>query len=155
MIFEVHYTPIGQLRFDRTSVGVILAKEPPRHLAVTRGIAGWGLKIPPGAPDHVQRAAWPVRRDLRLLSMTPHMHLRGKSFQYSAHYPDGRDEILLSVPNYDFNWQSVYRLTELKPLPKGTMIYCEAHFDNSAANSANPDPGQTVLWGEQDRKSVV
>jgi peroxiredoxin len=155
LIFEVHYTPIGQLRFDRTSVGVILAKEPPRHLAVTRGIAGWGLKIPPGAPDHVQRAAWPVHSDLRLLSMTPHMHLRGKSFHYSAQYPDGRDEILLSVPDYDFNWQSVYRLTEPKPLPKGTVIHCEAHFDNSAANSANPDPGQTVLWGEQTEDEMM
>ena len=77
------------------------------------------------------------------------MHLRGKSFTYTAHYPDGRHEILLSVPNYDFNWQSVYRLAEPKPLPKGTTIQCEAHFDNSAANPANPDPTQTVLWGEQ------
>ena len=149
LIFEVHYTPIGQVRFDRTSVGVVFAKGPPRHLAVTRGIAGWGLKIPPGAADHVHRAKWPVRRDLHLLSMTPHMHLRGRSFRYVAHYPDGRDEILLSVPRYDFNWQSVYRLAEPRPLPMGTTIECEAHFDNSAANPANPDPGQTVLWGEQ------
>ena len=149
LVFEVHYTPIGQVRFDRTSVGVILAKEPPRHLAITRGIAGWPLKIPPGAPDHVQRSALPVREDLHLLSMTPHMHLRGKSFNYLARYPDGHDEMLLSVPNYDFNWQSVYRLAIPRPLPNGTTIHCEAHFDNSAANSANPDPSQTVIWGEQ------
>jgi thiol-disulfide isomerase/thioredoxin len=149
LVFEVHYTPIGQVRFDRTSVGVILAKEPPRHLAITRGIAGWGLKIPPGAPDHIQRAAWTAPKDLHLLSMTPHMHLRGKSFAYLAHYPDAHEEILLSVPGYDFNWQSVYRLAEPKALPAGTTIHCEAHFDNSAANPANPDPGQTVLWGEQ------
>ncbi len=155
LVFEVHYTPIGQERFDRTSVGLILAKEPPRHLAVTRGIPGWGLKIPPGAPDHVQRAAFPVPSNLHLLSMTPHMHLRGKSFNYSAHYPDGHDEMLLSVPNYDFNWQSVYRLAVPKPLPKGTTIHCEAHFDNSGANSANPDPSQTVLWGEQTEDEMM
>jgi thiol-disulfide isomerase/thioredoxin len=149
LVFEVHYTPIGQVRFDRTSVGVIFAKEPPRHLAVTRGIAGWGLTIPPGVADHVQRAGWTVPTDSHLLSMTPHMHLRGKSFMFVAHTPDGRDETLLSVPNYDFNWQSVYRLAEPKALPRGTTLHCEAHFDNSAANPANPDPGQIVHWGEQ------
>jgi thiol-disulfide isomerase/thioredoxin len=149
LVFEVHYTPIGQVRFDRTSVGVIFSKERPRQVAITRGIAGWGLTIPPGAPDHVHRAAWAVPKDSFLLSMTPHMHLRGKSFTYVAHFPDGRDEILLSVPAYDFNWQSVYRLTEPKALPKGSTVHCEAHFDNSADNPANPNPGQTVHWGEQ------
>ncbi len=149
LVFEVHYTPIGQPRFDRTSVGVILAKEPPRHVAVTRGIAGSGLKIPPHAADHVHRAEWLVPSDVHLLSMTPHMHLRGKSIDFVAHYPGGREEILLFVPNYDFNWQSVYRLTDSKALAAGTRITCEAHFDNSSANPANPDPAQTVLWGEQ------
>jgi len=147
--FEVHYTPIGQVRFDRSSVGVIFAQEPPRHLAVTRGISAWGLKIPPGASDHVERSAWSAPRDIHLVSMTPHMHLRGQSFTYTARYPGGREETLLSVPNYDFNWQSVYRLAEPKSLPAGTTIECEAHFDNSALNPANPDPSKTVLWGEQ------
>ncbi len=155
LVFELHYTPIGQERFDRTTVGVILAKEPPRHLATTRGIAGWGLKIPPGAADHVQPAAWTAPRDLHLLSMTPHMHLRGKSFEYRAKYPDSRQETLLSVPAYDFNWQSVYRLAEPLALPQGTTIQCEAHFDNSTANLANPDPKQTVLWGEQTSDEMM
>ena len=77
------------------------------------------------------------------------MHLRGKSFKFTAQYPDGHLEVLLSVPHYDFNWQSVYRLVEPKALPKGTLIQCDAEFDNSSANPANPDPDQTVLWGEQ------
>ena len=149
LIFEVHYTPIGKLRFDRSSVGLIVSKQPPRYLAVTRGIACPSLRIPPREPDHVAQSAWIARRDVHLLSLTPHMHLRGKSFAFTAEYPDGRTEILLSVPAYDFNWQSVYRLAEPKPLPAGTAIRCEAHFDNSAANPANPDPDRTVLWGEQ------
>ena len=147
--FELHYTPIGKVRFDRPSVGVILSKEPPRHVAVTRGIAQHDLRIPPGATDHVERADWTLKHDSHLLSFSPHMHLRGKSFRYEAHYPDGRIEVLLSVPAYDFNWQSVYRLVEPKALPKGTRIHCEAHYDNSSANLANPDPTREVLWGEQ------
>jgi hypothetical protein len=97
----------------------------------------------------VERADWKTRNDVQLLSFMPHMHLRGKSFTYTAHYPDGRSEILLSVPHYDFNWQNVYRLAEPKHIPKGTTVLCEAHYDNSAANFANPDPTKTVVWGEQ------
>jgi thiol-disulfide isomerase/thioredoxin len=149
LTFEVHYTPVGQVRFDRTTVGVILAKERPRHAAKTRGISGLDLRIPAGAADHVARAARTFHRDIHLLSMAPHMHLRGKSFTYTAYFPDGTSEILLSVPKYDFNWQSVYRLSEPKLLPAGTTLECKAHFDNSAANPANPNPGKTVVWGEQ------
>ncbi len=79
----------------------------------------------------------------------PHMHLRGKDFRYTLHYPDGRpDEVLLSVPAFDFGWQSAYRLAEPKALPKGTRIECVAHFDNSAGNPNNPDPKATVTWGD-------
>ncbi len=149
LAFEIHYTPLGRVRHDRTSVGVIVSKQPPSHLAITRGLPRRELSIPPGATDHVERADWKTRNDVQLLSFLPHMHLRGKSFTYTAHYPDGRSEILLSVPNYDFNWQNVYRLAEPKHIPKGTTVLCEAHYDNSAANLANPDPTKTVKWGEQ------
>jgi hypothetical protein len=83
------------------------------------------------------------------------MHLRGKSFQYTAHYPDGKSEVLLSVPAYDFGWQSVYRLSEPKRLPKGTRIDCLAHFDNSTKNPANPDATKTVRWGEQTFEEMM
>jgi thiol-disulfide isomerase/thioredoxin len=155
LIFEVHYTPIGRARFDRSAVGIITCKETPHHLAATHGIALWSLRIPPRDPDHVARASWKAPHDVRLLSMTPHMHLRGQSFRYTANYPDGRSETLLSVPHYDFNWQSVYRLAEPKPLPKGTIVACEAHYDNSAANPANPDPDRTVRWGEQTTDEMM
>jgi mono/diheme cytochrome c family protein/thiol-disulfide isomerase/thioredoxin len=147
--FELHYTPIGKVRFDRPSVGVILCKQPPRHIAITRGISYHDIRIPPGASDHLEQVDWTLKHDIHLLSFSPHMHLRGKSFSYEARYPDGRVEMLLSVPAYDFNWQSVYRLAEPKALPKGTKIHCEAHYDNSTANLANPDPTRVVLWGEQ------
>jgi hypothetical protein len=83
------------------------------------------------------------------------MHLRGKSFRYSARYPDGKKEILLDVPRYDFNWQNTYELAEPKPLPKGTEIRCEATFDNSPNNAANPDPTKTVRFGEQTDEEMM
>ncbi len=83
------------------------------------------------------------------------MHLRGKDFKYTAIYPDGRSEVLLSVPAYDFGWQSAYVLAEPKAIPKGTRIDCVAHFDNSVNNPANPDPGQAVRWGEQSFQEMM
>lgn len=155
LLFEVHYTPIGKSRFDRSTIGLIIAGKPPEHLAVTRGIAGWGLKIPPRTAGYQKKAAWTTDRDIHLLSLSPHMHLRGKSFKFTAEYPDRHLEILLSVPHYDFNWQSAYRLAEPKALPKGTLIQCDAEYDNSPSNPANPDPEQTVLWGEQSSDEMM
>jgi hypothetical protein len=155
LLFEVHYTTIGKARFDRSSLGLVVAPARPRHVAVTRGIPNHSLRIPPGDPDYVLSAGWKADREIRLLGLSPHMHLRGKSFSYTACYPDGRKEILLSVPRYDFNWQGSYRLAEPKPLPKGTWIECEAHFDNSADNPANPDPTRTVVWGEQSSDEMM
>src|SRR5690606_36137404 len=78
-----------------------------------------------------------------------HMHLRGKAFRFTAKYPDGREEILLDVPQYDFSWQLTYDLAEPKQLPAGTIVKCDAYFDNSAENLVNPDPTREVRWGEQ------
>jgi peroxiredoxin len=147
--FEVHYTPIGQERFDRTAVGLILAKQPPAHEAITRGVSQRGLCIPPGAKNHAERSSWTFPFDAHLLAMTPHLHLRGTDFTYTATYPDGRSEVLLAVPHFDFNWQSAYRLLVPTSMPKGTRIDCLAHYDNSADNHANPDPGAYVSWGER------
>lgn len=152
---QVHYTPIGVPRFDRSSVGLVLAREPVRSLAVTRGVSNRDFVLPPGASDIEVRASYTIPRDGRLLSMTPHMHYRGRDFLYTAIYPDGRREVLLSVPFYDFNWQNVYRLADPKPLPRGTRIECVAHFDNSAKNPVNPDPTRTVRWGEQSSDEMM
>ena len=149
LVIEVHYTPIGTPRADQSSVGLILARGPVSRRAVTKGIAGKRLWIPPGVRDHEVRSSFTFPFDARLLSLSPHMHLRGEDFRFTATYPDGRVEVLLSVPAFDFAWQSVYRLAEPKRMPRGTRIDCLAHFDNSAANPNNPDPTAAVVWGDQ------
>ena len=96
-----------------------------------------------------------IARDTMLLSMTPHMHLRGKAFKYVAKYPDGNSEVLLDVPNYDFNWQLSYDLGEPKLLPSGTRIVCTAVFDNSENNLSNPNPDKIVRWGNQSWEEMM
>ncbi|CAN5893299.1 redoxin domain-containing protein [soil metagenome] len=155
LIFEVHYTPIGRAVTDRSRVGIRLARGPVRHHAITLGISNRDLKIPPGAKDFPVRSSYMFPRDVHLLNFIPHMHLRGKDFRYTVVYPDGRYEVLLSVPNYRFDWQSVYRLAEPKALPAGTRIDCLAHFDNSSNNPANPDPKALVTWGEQSDEEMM
>ena len=149
LILEVHYTPIGTERPDRSRVGLIFARGPIRHRATTQGISRKDFKLAPGEADREVRSTFSFPWDARLLSLSPHMHYRGRDFRYTAFYPDGRSEVLLNVPAYDFAWQSVYRLIAPKPMPRGTRIDCVAHFDNSAANPVNPDPAATVRWGEQ------
>ena len=100
-------------------------------------------------------ADYEFHRDESLLTMTPHMHLRGKAFRYEATYPDGKQEVLLDVPKYDFNWQLKYVLDEPKLIPKGTKIHCTAVFDNSKDNPANPDPDKKVRWGDQSWEEMM
>jgi hypothetical protein len=116
---------------------------------MTHGIGNHQLRIPAEAANHEVTAQMTVPKDALLLALIPHMHLRGKDFRYTATYPDGSSEVLLSVPRYDFSWQSTYRFAEPKAVPKGTRIDCVAHFDNSKDNPANPDPTKTITWGEQ------
>src|SRR5262249_26339762 len=110
---------------------------------------------PPGTAAYPVQSSYTMPKETHLLSLMPHMHLRGKDFTYWAIYPDGHSEVLLSVPSYDFAWQAVYRLAEPKVLPRGTRIECLAHFDNSADNPANPDPSQSVKWGEQSWEEMM
>jgi hypothetical protein len=108
------------------------------------------IDIPPGEGDHVVQADSRTSPDgTLLLAFMPHMHLRGKAFSYEAIYPDGKREMLLDVPHYDFNWQTAYRLAEPTKLPTGTKVHAVAHFDNSESNPNNPDPKKRVRWGEQ------
>jgi hypothetical protein len=155
LIFQLHYTPMGKIRTDRSSVGFIFAKEPVKHRAITRGIAQERFRLPPGAENHEVKSSLTFREDAHLLSFMPHMHLRGKDFEYKVTFPDGRSEVLLSIPAYDFAWQSYYRLTEPMAMPKGTRIDCVAHFDNSPNNPANPDPSVEVRWGEQTWEEMM
>jgi len=148
LVFVVHYTAIGSEQIDRTSLGLkfVDAKDVVRE-AATRLLIDEQLNIPPGAADHRVERSTVIERDLLLLAMFPHVHLRGKSFRYEAAYPDGSQETLLNVPRWDFAWQHRYELAEPKRLPKGTTLRCIAHYDNSAANPANPNPNVAVRTG--------
>jgi peroxiredoxin len=149
LIFEVHYTPNGTAQRDRSSVGLWFAKQPPEDAAETNILANLLLRIPPGAPDHRSEVTFTFRDDALILSFMPHMHLRGTSGKYVATYPDGRSETLLSIPDYDFGWQSVYRFAEPLRVPKGTRLVWSGRWDNSADNPRNPDPTKEVGWGLQ------
>ncbi|MDA1055145.1 MAG: redoxin domain-containing protein [Planctomycetota bacterium] len=155
IVWQVHYTPTGKEEKDRCEVGLVLCKEPPQRASKGGGIFNFAFNIPPDAESHRVVSSKKFSQDVELLSLMPHMHVRGKDFRYTAHYPDGRTEILLSVPNYDFNWQHRYRFAEPLLIPKGTTIECVAHFDNSADNPANPDPTKSVRWGDQTWEEMM
>jgi hypothetical protein len=90
-----------------------------------------------------------------ILAFMPHMHLRGKDIRAEVIYPDNRKETVFSIPHYNFNWQSSYRLAEPISMPKGSKIHFVAHFDNSAKNPNNPDPTKTVRWGDQTWEEMM
>ena len=148
-VFEIHYTPIGRIRTDRSRVGLIFAKSPVTRQAYTVGIAEHDFLIPANQDNVPVASSLTLIQETRLLGFMPHMHLRGKDFRYSISEPGKPSEVLLSVPAYDFGWQSYYTLAEPRILPKGTRIDCLAHYDNSDKNPYNPDPGKVVVWGDQ------
>ncbi len=149
LVYQMHYTANGKATDDQTEVGIVFAKRPPRERVFNTFVANPYLRIPPEDPNFEVRAALTLQEDAEVLALFPHMHVRGKAFEYRVTYPTGETEVLLNVPKYDFNWQLTYQLKEPKKLPKGTILECIAHFDNSANNPANPDPKQTVPWGDQ------
>jgi peroxiredoxin len=155
LVFQMHYTPDGVERKDRSSVGLVFAKEPPKYEVRTRAVTQQVFLIPPGAKNHRVRSNSTFNQDVELLSLFPHMHLRGKDFTYVAVAPGGKKETLLSVPRYDFGWQTSYSLKKPLRLPAGTRIDCTAHFDNSADNPNNPNPKKWVHWGEQTWEEMM
>jgi peroxiredoxin/mono/diheme cytochrome c family protein len=156
LVFQLHYTPNGVAQADRSCVGFKFADPKSVKKTLRDGMVGdVGFKIPPGEGNFEVKAKHRFLKDTLLLSLMPHMHLRGKDFKFEAQYPDGTKEVLLDVPSYDFNWQLRYYLAEPKLMPKGTRLECTAHFDNSAENLANPDPGETVSFGEQTWEEMM
>jgi mono/diheme cytochrome c family protein/thiol-disulfide isomerase/thioredoxin len=160
LVFQMHYTPNGKPYKDRSSVGIVFAREPPRQRVLTKPIHNPSFvtrqdRIPAGAEDYRMEAEHVFKKDGHILGFMPHMHLRGKDFLYEAVYPDGKSETLLSVPHYQFGWQSVYRCVAPVAVPKGTHLHCVAHFDNSAKNPNNPDPTRPVYWGDQTWEEMM
>ena len=149
LVFQMHYTPNGKEAKDRSVVGLIFAKGPVEKIVNTKAAFDVRFAIPPGAENHEVKAVYEFEEDSHIISLMPHMHLRGKDITYRAIYPDGRSEILLSVPRYNFNWQVYYYPVKPLAAPKGTRIEAVAHYDNSAKNPRNPDPAKEVRFGEQ------
>jgi peroxiredoxin len=155
LLFQVHYTPTGRMRTDRSRVGMIFAKTKPTREAFTIGIANPDLLIPPKTGNVPVASSLVVPREVRVLSFMPHMHLRGQSFKYTFTKPGESPEVVLSVPAYDFGWQTYYTLAEPMVLPKGTRIDCRAEFDNTSSNPYNPDPEKMVQWGDQTFEEMM
>jgi hypothetical protein len=155
IVVQFHYTTNGRAATDRSSFGLVFAKEPPKRRFFSAAVASDRIVIPPGAGNHVEKASMTLQKDAELAGFYPHMHLRGKWMEYRAFYPDGRTELLLRVPRYDFNWQLVYDLAQPKPLPRGTRIEVTGAFDNSPNNPHNPDATSTVRWGDQSWEEML
>jgi hypothetical protein len=154
----LHYTPNGKPITDHVKVGLTVAKEPPARryvslfvsapqdpevFAIPAGSANW--ESPPAEATFL--------KDVELVFMFPHMHYRGKDMTYTLEYPDGRKEVVLSVPHYDFNWQLGYNTSIT--VPKGTKLHVDAHFDNSVGNRFNPNPNRTVYYGEMTWEEMM
>jgi hypothetical protein len=148
LLLQVHYSKNGSVEKDRSSIGLIFAKKPPRQEIFTRPIQNHYFLIPPGAENHEVSACRALTEDVQVISLMPHMHVRGKDMQINAVLPTGESQILLSVPNYSFSWQTTYYYKKPVPLPRGTRIVVTAHFDNSKKNIINPDSTKKVRWGD-------
>jgi hypothetical protein len=147
--FQMHYTTNGAAASDRSSVGLVFAKQPPQQEIRTSAFVNPLFRIPPGAANEAVESAIEFNENVTIFALFPHTHLRGKRWEYRLVYPDGRKEVVLSVPKYDFNWQTYYVYARQLSVPKGARLEATAHYDNSAGNPWNPDPKAAVRWGEQ------
>jgi hypothetical protein len=151
----MHYTATGTAGTDRSRIGLIFAKEPPKERVFMANATNSKFVIPPGDPAFKVNSSITLQTSARLVDLMPHMHYRGKDFEYRLVYPTGETQTVLSVPHYDFNWQLFYYFSEPMVLPKGTRIDCTAHFDNSPNNKYNPDPKAEVRWGDQTWEEMM
>jgi len=149
MVFEMHYTANGKAVTDSSELWLYFADRAPKERVLSLQPSDRELTIPPGDPNYHSVTFAKFTSPVTLISVQPHMHLRGKAYQMEAVYPDGRREMLIRVPRYNFRWQTTYFLTNPLRLPTGTVIECSAWFDNSPNNRSNPDPQKTIHWGDQ------
>ncbi len=146
---EMHYTTNGTPQTDQTEIGLYLLKEKPALRYESVPVINTSFEIRPGDPSAAVQAMYGFKQAATLHSVTPHMHLRGRTMKFETLYPEGRREVIASLPRYDFNWQLTYQLAQPKKIPAGTWAVLSGTFDNSSRNPANPDPKKTVRWGDQ------
>ncbi len=152
---EMHYTPNGTAVKDRSSIGLTFAKKPPRFEMFMNEFANLNIAVPPHDPHYQAQATLRFPADARILSLVPHMHWRGKDYRYEVINPDGTRKTILSVPRWDFNWQSVYRFADPVKMPKGSKLHAVAHWDNSRINLLNPAPEKKVSFGLQSWEEMM
>jgi len=155
LVLQMHYTANGKASADQTAVGLTFARRPPNWAVLTLQMGNDRFAIPPGDPDYRVSVSGTLPNDALLVGLLPHMHLRGKSFEYDIDKGGGAVETLLRVSNYDFHWQIDYRLAEPRLLRAGTRLVWVAHFDNSTNNPRNPDPSAEVRFGEQSWQEMM
>jgi hypothetical protein len=150
IVLEVHYHKSGKPEVDQTKTGLYWAKGPVHQRLRILVAINPVLNIPAGSANHLVTASTPITKDITLTGITPHMHLVGKSMNVVAKLPDGTTKKLVNVPDWDFNWQTLYLFKDPVKLPAGTVINLEARYDNSTSNPRNPNsPPKKVTWGEQ------
>ena len=147
IVFQMHYTPYGKPTVDRSRIGLFLHDRVPRHRVRIAALFNSRIRVPAHAKEHCDSASRTFRRDIVLFSLLPHAHYRGKSSRFEAMYENGSSEVLLSVPNFDFNWQTNYTFAVPKRIAGGTTIVHTTCWDNSAQKAGNPDPDREVFWG--------
>ena len=154
LLLQMHYTTYGKETVDETEIGIYLHDKPPAYV-MAGGVAGQRrFFVPAGAKEHALEGVQEIEKDAWLYSLNPHMHYRGKYMNYTAEYPDGTSEMVLSVPRYDFNWQFNYELEEPLFLPAGTRLVARGAMDNSSRNVNNPDPTKPVHFGLQTKHEM-
>ncbi|MGA8866733.1 MAG: thiol-disulfide isomerase, partial [Candidatus Sulfotelmatobacter sp.] len=154
LVFQMHYTTNGKAASDETGVGIVFAKNPPEQRVITLQLNNHALLIPPGADNFRVEVEGTLPNDATLLSLFPHMHLRGKRFEYDIVHDDRSVETLLRV-NYHFHWQLSYKLAQPRFLKAGTRLRAVAWYDNSSKNPHNPDPTRLVRWGDQTSEEMM
>lgn len=155
LVLQMHYTANGTATQDRTRIGVVFAKEKPKQAVLSLQMSNDRFVIPPGDSNYRVQVSGTLPNDALLIAMFPHMHLRGKAFEYLITEPNGHIETLLKVNHYDFQWQLNYKLAEPRLLKAGTHLTWVGYFDNSPNNPANPDPTAEARYGEQSWEEMM
>jgi len=152
---QMHYTTYGRETVDQSRIALYFTDQEPEHILQHHSILNLNLRIPAGEAEHREGAYYQFQRDAVIYSLFPHAHYRGRNLEFTLRYPDGREEMVLSVPNYDFNWQRYFQFEEPINVPAGTMVIHHATYDNSSANPSNPNPEVNVRFGEQTWEEML
>lgn len=152
---QMHYTTYGRETRDETRIGLYFADEAPEHVLQHYSILNLGLEIPPGVAEHEEAAYYQLQRDAVIYALFPHAHYRGRASEFAIRYPDGNEEVVLSVPDYDFNWQRYFQFKEPIEVPAGSMVIHRTTYDNSTSNLSNPDSTIAVNFGEQTWEEML